>query len=66
MRRHTMGCRAAKVATEVYRVGMDLPTFYDLRVYPKMKTIMFSMNSCVEKGWGGGVCVGGGGEGARA
>jgi hypothetical protein len=40
-----MGCKTSKVHVEVYRVGMDLTTYYDLRVFPKMRTMLFSVNS---------------------
>lgn len=48
-----MGCKTSKVHVEVYRVGMDLTTYYDLRVFPKMRTMLFSVNSeCKPQGVG--------------
>ena len=41
-----MGCKSSKqIHVEVYRTGMDAETFYTLRVFPAMRTTLFSLNS---------------------
>jgi hypothetical protein len=41
-----MGCKTSKtIHVAVYRTGMDVETFFTLRVYPGMRTTLFSLNS---------------------
>lgn len=40
-----MGCCKSRVLTEIYRVGMEPDTFFDLRVYDSHRIMFHSINS---------------------
>ena len=40
-----MGCCKARVLSEVYRVGMEPDTYFDLRIYDSHRIMFHSINS---------------------